>query len=72
MRVEEVYALDKLSEISKTEIFATALGKAAAQKWQAIANVLEDPGRDGEGRAGRGRAFREGPRLGRRWSRPTS
>lgn len=43
LRVEEVYALDKLSEISKTEIFATAFGKAAAQKVAAIANVVADP-----------------------------
>jgi hypothetical protein len=43
VRVREVYALEKLSEISKTEIFATAFGKAAAQKAAAIANVAKDP-----------------------------
>lgn len=43
LRVAEVYALDKLSEVSKTEIFANAFGKAAAEKAAALASVVKDP-----------------------------
>ena len=71
LRVEEVYALDKLSEISKTEIFATAFGKAAAQKVAAIANVVADPSGPARPCRAGSRASR-GASVGRRWSRPTS
>lgn len=43
VRVREVYALDKLSEVSKTEVFATAFAKAASDKAKAVANVVKDP-----------------------------
>jgi hypothetical protein len=43
VRVKEVYALDKLSEVSKTEVFASAFAKAAQQKAKAVANVVKDP-----------------------------
>ena len=43
VRVKEVYALDKLSEVSKTEVFASAFAKAAEEKAKAIAHVAKDP-----------------------------
>ena len=43
VRVKEVYSLDKLSEVSKTEVFATAFAKAASDKAKAVANVVKDP-----------------------------
>lgn len=43
LRVAEVYALDKLSEVGKTEIFAKAFGAAAAKKAKAVSNVVADP-----------------------------
>lgn len=43
VRVKEVYSLDKLSEVSKTEIFAQAFGKAAEQKARAVGRAVTDP-----------------------------
>jgi hypothetical protein len=43
VRVEEVYALDKLSDVSKTEIFAKAFGAAAEQKARAVGKAVTDP-----------------------------
>jgi hypothetical protein len=43
VRVKEVYSLAQLSDVSKTEIFATAFAKAAADKAKAVANVVKDP-----------------------------
>jgi hypothetical protein len=43
VRVAEVYALDKLSEVGKSEIFAKAFGAAAEKKARAVANLVTDP-----------------------------
>jgi hypothetical protein len=43
IRVQEVYALDRLSEVSKTEVFAAAFARAAQQKAKAVAHVAADP-----------------------------
>ena len=43
VRVAEIYALDRLSEFSTSEVFAAAVARAAEQKATAVANVLYDP-----------------------------
>jgi len=43
VRVKEVYSLAQLSEVSKTEIFAQAFGKAAEQKARAVGRAVTDP-----------------------------
>jgi hypothetical protein len=43
LRVAEVYALDRLSEFSTSEVFAAAVARAAEQKAKAVANVVSDP-----------------------------
>lgn len=43
VRVREVYVLDRLSEVSQSEVFAAAFAKAAEQKVKAVANVVKDP-----------------------------
>ena len=43
VRVGEVYALDRLSEVSRSEVFAAAFANAAEQKVKAVANVVKDP-----------------------------
>jgi hypothetical protein len=63
LRVAEVYALDKLSEVSKTEIFAKAFGAAAEKKARAVAGVVTDP--VGTAKAIPGAVARFGKGLGR-------
>ena len=43
LRVAEVYALDRLSQFSTTEVFAAAVARAAEQKARAVVNVASDP-----------------------------
>jgi hypothetical protein len=43
MRVREIYALDYLRGLSKSEEFGKALGKAAEAKVQSVAGVVRDP-----------------------------
>jgi hypothetical protein len=43
VRVKEVYSLAQLSDVSKTEIFAQAFGKAAEQKARAVGRAVTDP-----------------------------
>lgn len=43
VRVKEVYSLDKLSEVSKGEVFAKAFADSAKQKADAVAKVVDDP-----------------------------
>ena len=43
VRVAEVYALDRMSEFSTSEVFAAAAARAAEQKAKAVANVVYDP-----------------------------
>jgi hypothetical protein len=43
VRVKEVYSLAQLSDVSKTEIFAQAFGKAAEQKARAVGRAVADP-----------------------------
>jgi len=43
IRVAEVYSLDELAEVSKTEVFARAFAKAAEKKATAVARVVKDP-----------------------------
>jgi hypothetical protein len=43
LRVSEVYSLDKLEDVSTTEIFATAFAKAAEEKARAVARAAKDP-----------------------------
>jgi hypothetical protein len=42
-RVKEVYSLAQLSDVSKTDIFAQAFGKAAEQKARAVGRAVTDP-----------------------------
>ena len=43
VRVDEVYALDRISEFSTSEVFAAAVARAAEQKAKAVAHVVHDP-----------------------------
>jgi hypothetical protein len=43
VRVKEVYSLAQLSDVSKTEIFAQAFGKAAEEKARAVGRAVADP-----------------------------
>ena len=43
VRVKEVYSLAQLSDVSKTEIFAQAFGKAAEEKAKAVGRAVSDP-----------------------------
>ena len=43
VRVKEVYSLAQLSDVSKTEIFAQAFGKAAEEKARAVGRAVSDP-----------------------------
>ena len=66
VRVAEVYALDKLSEVSKSEIFAKAFGAAAEKKARAVANLVMDPEGTAKAVPGAVARFAEGPEPGRR------
>lgn len=43
VRVREVYVLAALSDVSQTEVFATAFAKAAEKKVQSVEHVVKDP-----------------------------
>jgi hypothetical protein len=43
VRVQEIAALDKLEEISKTDAFASAMGQSAKKTGQAVVNVATNP-----------------------------
>jgi hypothetical protein len=43
LRVKEVYSLAQLTEVSQTEIFAQAFGKAAEAKARAVGRLVTDP-----------------------------
>jgi hypothetical protein len=43
VRVQEIAALDKLEEISKSDAFASAMGQAAKKTGKAVANVATHP-----------------------------
>ena len=43
VRVAEVYALDRMSEFSTSEVFAAAVARAAEEKAKAVAHVVQDP-----------------------------
>lgn len=42
-RIRELYAIDKLRGMSKTEEFTKALSKAAKQKAESVAGIVKDP-----------------------------
>ena len=43
IRVAEVYAIARLDEVSRTEVFATAFKESAKGKYDAVRRVVEDP-----------------------------
>ena len=43
IRIRELYAIDKLRGMSKTEEFTKALSKAAKQKAESVAGIVKDP-----------------------------
>jgi hypothetical protein len=43
IRIRELYAIDKLRGMSKTEEFGKALSKAAKQKAESVAGIVRDP-----------------------------
>ena len=43
VRIRELYAIDKLRGMSKTEEFGKALSKAAKQKAESVAGIVKDP-----------------------------
>jgi hypothetical protein len=43
IRIRELYAIDKLRGMSKTEEFGKALSKAAKQKAESVAGIVKDP-----------------------------
>src|SRR5687768_8928276 len=49
VRVQEIAALDKLEEISKTEVFAGAMAASAKKTGKAVANVVTNPKETAEG-----------------------
>jgi hypothetical protein len=49
VRVQEIAALDKLEEISKTEAFAGAMAASAKKTGKAVANVVTNPKETAEG-----------------------
>ena len=49
VRVQEISALDKLEEISKTEAFAGAMAASAKKTGKAVANVVTNPKETAEG-----------------------
>jgi hypothetical protein len=69
IRVNEVYALARLEEISRLKVFAGALGRSAKKPVKAVAKIVTDPGGTakaipkGLGRMARG-LFYKGRKLG--------
>src|SRR5262245_4116660 len=66
-RLAEVDALARLSEVSKTEVFAKAAGGAVLNVGKGVASVVKDPGATAEG-IGKG-IKRVGVNLGRKTKR---
>jgi hypothetical protein len=66
-RVEELDALARLDEISKTSVFAESAKKAATKPYRAVKAVVEDPVETAKGiPAGVGRFFKRTYRKGRK------
>jgi hypothetical protein len=67
VRVSEVYALGRLEEVRRTEVFATSLKEAARKPYVALKRVVEDPVDTAKGvPAGVGRFFKRAYKTARR------
>jgi hypothetical protein len=67
MRVHEIEALTRLSDVSKTEVFAKAAGNSVLNVGKGVASVVADPGATAKGIGGGVKRF--GTNLGRKAKR---